>query len=123
MDIKDPKERDIIAQAELIINGDPTNSKCIKLVKYWEELGILHTDDKFAQINNIRENTPDTIDREDNVIWSEKDIMDVQRADALLKHIINYITQPTDLARKSVDLNIKDIEKYIIDVSGILYKQ
>ena len=123
MDIKDPNERDIIAQAELIIDGDPINSNCIKLVKYWEESGTLHTDDKSAQINNIRENTPDTIDREENVIWSEKEIKDAQRADALLKHIINYITQPTDLTRKSVDPNIKDIDKYIVDASGILYKQ
>ena len=123
MDIKDPKERDIIAQAELIIDGDPINSECIKLVKYWEESGTLHTNDKSAQINNIRENTPDIIDREDNVIWSENEIKDAQRADALLKHIINYVTQPTDLARMSVDPNIKDLEKYIIDASGILYKQ
>ena len=123
MDIKDPNERDIIAQAELIIDGDPINSNCIKLVKYWEELGTLYTDDKSAQINNIRENTPDMIDREDNAIWSEKEIKDAQRADALLKHIINYVTNPTDLARKSVDPNIRDIEKYIIDASGILFKQ
>ena len=59
MDIQDQEERDIVAHAELIVDGDPTNPHSLLLVKYLEQPAVLKKECNLINIHSIRENTPD----------------------------------------------------------------
>ena len=121
--LSDPFERKMLAQAEFVVDGDPTEPSNLTLVSYHNSPCILDRNDKGIIICNLRANTPDTEGIEEPVIWSEQEVKSAQRNDSLLKYIIKYIEDPSALNKKSVDPNIKDLENYILDVDGILYKK
>ena len=52
-------------------------------------------------------------------MWTEEEIKEEQRNDALLKHIIKFIEDPSPLNKQSVDPNIKDLKSFILDTNGV----
>ena len=123
MDVEDPAERDFIARAELIVDGNPTDPNSLFLVKYWEQNGTLERASNTVTIHSIRQNTPDAVDDYENAIWTQDEIKEKQRADALLKHIINYIEDPSHINKQYVDPNIRDLDSFLLDLNGILFKK
>ena len=123
MDIQDPVERDFVARAELIVDGNPTDANSIYLVKYWEQPGTLERTSNTVTIHSIRQNTPDAVDDYENVIWTQDEIKEEQRKDSLLKHIINYKEDPSRINKQYVDPNIRDLDTFLLDSTGILFKK
>ena len=121
--VSDPVERNILARAELIVDGDPTDPGNITLISLTEFPGSLTGISEGVKIYNLRANIPDDTDADDPVIWSQTEIKAEQRNDVLLKFIIKYLEDPSPLHRSSVDPNIKDLHDYLVDNTGILFKQ
>ena len=121
--LSDPLERKLLAQAEFVVDGDPTEASNLTLVSYHNSPCILEVSNKGTIICNLRANTPDVEIIEEPVIWSEEEVRSAQRNDSLLKYIIKYLEDPSALNKKSIDPNIKDLEAYILDEDGILYKK
>ena len=125
--IKDQEDRDLVAQAEFIVAADPGGSSIeaplLTLVSYRESSGKLRADDGSVNINSLRTNTPDQDDPDDPIIWSHSELLAAQQGDALLKPLIQYIKSPSSLIKQSIDPNITDIQDYVLDDSGILFKK
>ena len=60
----------------------------------------------MISIHSIRQNTPDIEEIYENAIWTEEEIKEEQRNDALLKHIIKFIEDPSPLNKQSVATHI-----------------
>ena len=122
-DISDPDERALVGRAEFLVEGDPTLPGQLHLIGYNEscKLSQIH-EDKYT-IFSLRTNIPEEDEPEDPIIWSLPEIKAAQRNDFLLKHIIKYLEKPSSLAMMMVDPNIKDLETYILDSTGILFKK
>ena len=121
--ISDPIERNILARAELVVDGDPTDPANITLISLTEFPGSLSNSSEGVKICNLRANVQNDTDADDPVIWSQKEIKAEQRKDVLLKFIIKYLEDPSPLNRSSVDPNIKYLHEYLVDGTGILFKQ
>ena len=123
MDIQDPVERDFVARAELIVDWNPTDANSLYLVKYWEQPGTLERTSNTVTIYSIRQSTPDAVDAYKNAIWTQDEIKEEQRKDSLLKHIINYKEDPSRINKQYVDPNIRDLDTFLLDSTGILFKK
>ena len=122
--LEDPSERDFLAAAEFIVEGDPTIPGQITLVSLEKAIQKNESQTIDTWINSIRDNTPDTEEApEDLIIWTPEEIKTAQRGDALLNPIIRYLEDPIKLHKQSIDPNIQDIHTYLLDTNGILYKK
>ena len=120
--LKDKEEQHFLAAAELIVDGDPSEPGNITLVHYRQAADIKINDPAQQTVNSLRANTPE-VELDEPSLWSQQQIKEAQRSDSLLKHIIKYIEEPSALNKQSLDPNIKDIDMYLLDVTGILFKK
>ena len=121
--IGDPDEKTIISQAEFLVDGDPEAPKALTLVSFRQSPGPIMKTDTTVVVNSIRTNEPDIEDPADSILWTMPEMKQAQQADPLLKHIIKYLKNPTNLNKQMVDPNIKDLDSFILDNTGILYKK
>ena len=95
--LPDPLERKVLGQAEFVVDGDPTEARNLTLISYRNEPCTLDINSDGLVLCNLRANTPDVEVIEDNIIWTEQEVKSVQRNDSLLKYIIKYIEDPSQL--------------------------
>ena len=74
-------------------------------------------------VNSIRTNEPEERVHIDPILWTESEMKAAQQADAFIKYIIAYVKDPTAINRQQVDPNIKDLDQFILDNTGILYRK
>ena len=122
-EVRDPTDKRIITQAEFLVEGDPENLKALTLVSYRETPGYIALSDKVISVNSIRTNDPDTTDPGNTILWTQSEMKAAQQSDPLVKHIAQYVKNPSTINRQMVDPNIKDLDTFILDNSGILYKK
>ena len=93
--VKDKEERQLLTHDELIVDGDPTVEGTITLISLARIPVEKAPAGPAGFLNSLRTNTPDVTASDDPVIWSAEEICNAQRKDSLLKHIINYLNNPT----------------------------
>ena len=121
--VQDPTERAVITQAEFLVDGDPDAPKALTLVSFRTSPGHIATTDTTVVVNSIRTNEPNMEDPADTILWTDAEMKQAQQSDPFLKHIIKYLKHPTDLSRQMVDPNLKDLDQFLLDNTGILYKK
>ena len=75
----------------------------------------------IRRINSLRSNEQDIEETDIDQAWTIEELLKEQGKDILLKPVIEFINQPTEINRMKVDPNIKNLEDYFIDNSGILF--
>ena len=123
--INDPTDRQAITQADFLVDGDPTQDEqpSLTLLSCTELPTRKQLPQPKININSIRTNEPDLEDPENTILWTEAELKKSQAADPLIRDIIKYVKNPTDLHRQLVDPNIQDLDTFIVDNTGILYKK
>ena len=75
----------------------------------------------LLRINSLRTNEKDTEDPETVQAWTMEELKSKQEQDTLLKPIIEYLKDPSKINKMKIDPNIKDVENYFLDSTGILF--
>ena len=75
----------------------------------------------LLKINAIRANEPDAEDTDLDQAWTLDELKKEQNMDILLKPIIDFINNPSDINKMKIDPNIKNTEDYFLDISGALF--
>ena len=82
--------------------------------------------DVLLRINAIRNSEEQSEESDDSDIpqeWTMEQMKDNQGNDTLLKPIIDYLKCPSPIAKMKIDPNIKDLDTYFLDSTGILFKR
>ena len=73
------------------------------------------------RVNSIISNEQDIEDTGIQQAWTLEQLKKEQREDTLLGKIIQYLLDPSEMNKKYVDPNIKNLEDYFLDDTGILF--
>ena len=77
-----------------------------------------------ARINSLRSNEKEVDELDIEQAWTLEEMKEQQRTDILLKPIIDYLMDPSNINKMKVDPNLKDdLNTYFLDNSGILFKE
>ena len=75
----------------------------------------------MLRIYAIKSNQPDAEKTDFEQAWTLEELKQEQCSDILLKPIMDYIRDPTEINKMKVDPNIKNLEDFFIDAAGVLF--
>ena len=93
----------------------------VSLIGCFEKIKPPPHKEVLLKINSLRNNEKEVEETGREQAWTIEEMKAKQSSDTLLKPIIEYLRQPTHIAKMKVDPNIKNLEDYFLDPSGILF--
>ena len=75
----------------------------------------------LLRINALRANEPDVVESDIEQAWTIEELKKEQLQDTLLYPIINHLRNPSRIERMKIDPNIKNLDDYFLDTTGLLF--
>ena len=110
---------DMEAKAQTIVEA--CDDQGISLIGLYSKQILPSQKEILLRINGIRNQQKDVEETDLQQAWTIEELERKQNSDVLLKPIIEYLKNPSEMNKKKIDPNIKTIDSYFLDSNKILF--